>query len=94
MGPSVVRPALFWNHGIEAKNWSNFHQWPCPTFATIGRVSALLSLPRNAYLSPRKTAHYNGILGDPEAETKTCVDGLVQDINIVTETDEEEENIF
>ena len=30
-----------------------------------------LSQPRNASLSPRKTAHNDGILDDLEAETKT-----------------------
>ena len=42
-----VRPLserfFFPNRGIQAKKWSNFQQYPWPTFATSGRVSALLN---------------------------------------------------
>ena len=38
--PSIAR--FFSNRGIQAKKWSNFHQCPCPTFATIGRPVRLV----------------------------------------------------
>ena len=37
VGPSVVRSvrdAFFLNRGIQAEKWSNFHQYPCPTYPT------------------------------------------------------------
>ena len=45
VGPSVRGPwsrVFFSNRGIQEKKWSNFHQCPCPTFATIGRPVRLV----------------------------------------------------
>ena len=42
VGPSVVPSRVFFNHRIQAKQRSNFHQCPCPTFATDAAVYTAL----------------------------------------------------
>ena len=39
---SVRRSPIFFNRGIQAKMWSNFHQCPCPTCVTDAAVYTAL----------------------------------------------------
>ena len=49
---SVVRwSRVFFNRGIQAKKWSNFHQCPCPTCVTDAAVYMALAL---ALAQPQK----------------------------------------
>ena len=50
VGPSF-RNAFFFNRGIQAKKWSNFHQCPCPTCVTDAAVyTALLNASTHLYM--------------------------------------------